>query len=245
MSEFTAATTPPPPTTSASSSRFASASSEPAPKLAPFNPTDLSAQKAALSLLSLTTSDVLYDLGCGDGRFIFSAFLSVPGGLKKCVGIEYDSVYHERCLSTLATLPPAASAGGRVEFRHADVTGEEWEDATAIFVYLVPDGLKRIEGKLVEVLARGGRLVCVRMCSNEGVRGFYVRTGVPNPLILPPLPPRILSPRIASYMFSLPGLTAARTESTKGGCKVRYYDSTSLPEPGEGEEDAETLLKKV
>eukprot|EP00518_Triparma_eleuthera_P000569 CAMPEP_0182460950 /NCGR_PEP_ID=MMETSP1319-20130603/5664_1 /TAXON_ID=172717 /ORGANISM="Bolidomonas pacifica, Strain RCC208" /LENGTH=192 /DNA_ID=CAMNT_0024660141 /DNA_START=23 /DNA_END=598 /DNA_ORIENTATION=+ len=192
MSEFTA--TIPPPTTSASSSRFASASSEPAPKLAPFNPTDLSAQKAALSLLSLTTSDVLYDLGCGDGRFIFSAFLSVPGGLKKCVGIEYDSVYHERCLSTLATLPPAASAGGRVEFRHADVTVEEWEDATAIFVYLVPDGLKRIEGKLVEVLARGGR--------------------------------------VASYMFSLPGLTAARTESTKGGCKVRYYDSTSLPEPG-------------
>ena len=37
-------------------------------KLAPFNPTDISAQHAGISMLNLKDDDVLYDLGCGDGR---------------------------------------------------------------------------------------------------------------------------------------------------------------------------------
>lgn len=37
-------------------------------KLAPFNPTDISAQQAGIKMLGLKAGDVLYDLGCGDGR---------------------------------------------------------------------------------------------------------------------------------------------------------------------------------
>lgn len=42
--------------------------SNPQHKLAPFNPTDISAQQAGVKLLGLKSEDVLYDLGCGDGR---------------------------------------------------------------------------------------------------------------------------------------------------------------------------------
>ena len=61
--------------------------SKPQGYLAPFNPTDITAQQAALDMMKLTSEDVLYDLGCGDGRFLFAAFLSVKGGLN-CVGVE-------------------------------------------------------------------------------------------------------------------------------------------------------------
>ena len=42
-------------------------------KLAPFNPTSDLAITQALEYLNLTDKDVLYDLGCGDGRFLFRA----------------------------------------------------------------------------------------------------------------------------------------------------------------------------
>jgi len=42
-------------------------------RLAPYNPTHTTAQTNALSLLKLTSNDVFFDLGCGDGRLILSA----------------------------------------------------------------------------------------------------------------------------------------------------------------------------
>ena len=42
-------------------------------KLAPFNPTSDIAITNALEFFCLTEEDVLYDLGCGDGRFLLRA----------------------------------------------------------------------------------------------------------------------------------------------------------------------------
>jgi len=42
-------------------------------RLAPYNPTHTTAQTNALSLLQLTSTDIFFDLGCGDGRLILSA----------------------------------------------------------------------------------------------------------------------------------------------------------------------------
>jgi hypothetical protein len=39
-------------------------------KLAPYNPTNTDCLDLALGLLSLGPTDVVYDLGCGDGRFL-------------------------------------------------------------------------------------------------------------------------------------------------------------------------------
>ncbi len=40
------------------------------PKLAPYNPTNMDAVHIALDMLELSENDVLYDLGCGDGRLL-------------------------------------------------------------------------------------------------------------------------------------------------------------------------------
>jgi hypothetical protein len=40
------------------------------PKLAPYNPTNIDAIKIALDLLDVKSTDILYDLGCGDARLL-------------------------------------------------------------------------------------------------------------------------------------------------------------------------------
>jgi precorrin-6B methylase 2 len=45
-------------------------------KLAPYNPTNLECVTLALNLLRLQQEDLLYDLGCGDGRFLVEVHLS-------------------------------------------------------------------------------------------------------------------------------------------------------------------------
>jgi len=47
------------------------------PKLAPFNPTSTEAIKIALDLLELKDNDVLYDLGCGDGRLLIEVIMNL------------------------------------------------------------------------------------------------------------------------------------------------------------------------
>ena len=61
------------------------------PKLAPFNPTSNDVIDVAFSsnMLNLSSDDILYDLGCGDGRVMIKACQLCPG--IKCVGVEYDS----------------------------------------------------------------------------------------------------------------------------------------------------------
>jgi len=140
---------PPPSPPSSPSSRFATGSLE-SNKLAPFNPIDSSAQTSALSFLSLTSSDVLFDLGCGDGRLLLAAARGTPG--LRCVGVEYDRVYYDRAVS-------ACEGAEGVEIIHGDVVNVDLSSATAVFVYLVPNGLKLVEEKLRGVLERGGRIV--------------------------------------------------------------------------------------
>ena len=47
------------------------------PKLAPFNPTSTEAIQIALDLLELQDGDVLYDLGCGDGRLLIEVIMNL------------------------------------------------------------------------------------------------------------------------------------------------------------------------
>ena len=107
------------------------------------------------------------------------------GGRCRCIGVEYDAVYARRA-------EEAAGGYDNVVIMHADVLDVDLADATAVFVYLVPEGLKLCEEKLLGVLRRGGR--------------------------------------VASYMFSLPGLEPKETFSSKGGCKVRFYDQSCVAE---------------
>jgi tRNA G46 methylase TrmB len=62
--------------------------------LAPFNPSMQPVVDIGLGLLNLTSDDILYELGCGDGRFMVAAALATPG--LRCVGVEYDLKFADR-----------------------------------------------------------------------------------------------------------------------------------------------------
>lgn len=57
--------------------------------LAPFNPSADQTIEIAIDLLQLNQNDILYDLGCGDGRLLFAASSKVH----RCVGVEVDETF--------------------------------------------------------------------------------------------------------------------------------------------------------
>jgi len=120
---------------------------------APFNPTNSDCVAVALDMLQIRDGDVIFDMGCGDGRFLVQGCLQFPG--VRGVGIEYDSLLCERAIGQVS----ASGLSGRVDILHQNVVDCDISSATAIFVYLVPTGIAAIRGALEEAIARGVRVV--------------------------------------------------------------------------------------
>lgn len=155
-------------------------------RLAPFNPTSDQAQQTAIRLLHLVEDDVLFDLGCGDGRLLITAVENMER--LRCVGIEMDTVFTSRAVKSISQL--SVETQRRIEIREGDVlemgykessalhqtanstetniyeTGASCQnltllnDATAVYLFLVPDGLKKVKpllDRVVEMRKKEGR----------------------------------------------------------------------------------------
>lgn len=202
-------------------------------RLAPFNPTHESSIDVAINLLHLQPSDVLFDLGCGDGRMIIRAASHVEG--LRCVGIELDEslVARGRDMAIAKTSADKAALTDRVEIRNGDVLAEMkmigrpappptnsadlldkskltlLDDATAVFVYLLPQGLKKVKLLLEEAAKRR------RLRESTGHSSDHV--GINSDIQRPAL-------RVASYMFGVPGWEPAQVDrSGKGSCPIYLY----------------------
>jgi len=132
--------------------------------LAPFNPSMPDVVESAIELLGLSSTDVLYELGCGDGRVMIAAAQATPG--LRCVGVEYDRVFYLRAQAAIE----AGGVGEAVSVRHGDALEVPLDDATAVFVYLVPKGLKLVAPALKEVLRRSGARVVSYLFSVPGLK---------------------------------------------------------------------------
>ncbi|KAF0700226.1 Aste57867_9235 [Aphanomyces stellatus] len=122
--------------------------------LAPFNPTGDGAIEAAMDMLRPSKEDVVYDIGCGDARFLVAAAETFGC---KCVGIEYDAELVRRAHALIEQRHMEA----HVTVRHEDATEADFSDATLLFLYLVPKGIQRLLPRLEEARARG-----VKICTN-------------------------------------------------------------------------------
>lgn len=137
-------------------------------KLAPYNPTNHECVTMALDMLSLRPEgELLYDLGCGDARLLIEACRRFPG--LKGVGVEYDA---EVLMKARAAITTAISAEDnettnhlnlieRIELIHANVLDVDISNATAFFIYLVPEGMKLLAPTLINLInsGRGIRIV--------------------------------------------------------------------------------------
>lgn len=129
-------------------------------KLAPFNPSCLQAQEIAFEMLDLQGDDVFFDLGCGDGRICIKAAQTIPG--LQCVGIELDPLFFGRGKEALG-LEENANLVGRVDLREGNVLDPEVQnggvlsliqDATAIFLFILPKGIVRLKPSLEALVAK-------------------------------------------------------------------------------------------
>src|SRR5205823_7747407 len=86
---------------------------------------------AMLALAQVTASDVVYDLGSGDGRIPITAAKRYGA---RGVGIEIDPFYIREATDNLAK----ANVGNRVRFINQDLFEANISDATVVTLFLLP-----------------------------------------------------------------------------------------------------------
>jgi hypothetical protein len=105
-----------------------------------------------LEMVQAGPEDVVYDLGCGDGRLIVAA-------AKRCgaraVGIEIDLLRFLWC----QVLITVTGQRGRVRVRYGNLFKLDLSEATVVTVYLLPDTNSRLQHKLAAELNPDARVV--------------------------------------------------------------------------------------
>jgi len=105
-----------------------------------------------VKLAGITRNDVVYDLGCGDGRLVIAA---ARIGAARGVGIDLSS---DRIREARA-LAAAGGVADRIEFRRADVFDTDFQEATVVMMYLMPELNRNLREKLRHQLRPGSRIV--------------------------------------------------------------------------------------
>ena len=117
-----------------------------------FVPTPSDVVDAMLRLAKVTSADVVYDLGSGDGRIVIAA-AKMYGA--RGLGIDIDP---ERTREATATAR-IAGVSDKVAFRTQDLFTADISAATVVTVYLSPAINARLAGKLMKELKPGTRVV--------------------------------------------------------------------------------------
>jgi SAM-dependent methyltransferase len=117
----------------------------------PYEPTSPEVVRAMLELAAVGPGDVVYDLGCGDGRVVIEAARRGARG----VGVDIDP---ERIREAEANAR-AAGVEDRVEWRVEDLFQTDVRPATAVMLYLWPQVNLRLRPRLLEQLRPGARVV--------------------------------------------------------------------------------------
>lgn len=122
------------------------------PSLAPYVRTMPAVIEAMLQLGQVKASDVLYDLGCGDGRILLTA-AQQRGASGLGVDIDPERVQDAR--------RQARSLGveDRVKFARQNLLTLDLSAATVVTLYLLPQSNLRLRSKLQTELAPGTRIL--------------------------------------------------------------------------------------
>ena len=116
-----------------------------------FVPTPQEVVDQMMKLANVHAGDVLYDLGCGDGRTVITA--AKLGA--RAIGIDINPVRIQESNEN------AAKNGmtGKVTFRLEDLFEADFRDATVITLYLLPSLNVKLRPKLWKELKPGTRIV--------------------------------------------------------------------------------------
>jgi len=100
----------------------------------------------------VSSSDVVYDLGSGDGRLLFAA---LDKGAGRAVGVEIDAEQ----VHTAREMAKNKGLEDRITFLEADVMAVSLADASVIFCYLSSAASAALRPKFESELKPGTRIV--------------------------------------------------------------------------------------
>jgi SAM-dependent methyltransferase len=120
--------------------------------LAPYVPTPQEVVDRMLALAKVTKSDVVYDLGCGDGRIVVTAAKQFGA---KGVGVDIDP---QRIKESEANAK-AAGVQHLVSFKLQDAMTVDVSPATVVTLYLLSASNMKLRPILTKQLRPGARIV--------------------------------------------------------------------------------------
>ena len=125
---------------------------EDVPDLAPYVATPMSVVERMLEIAGVGAEDVVYDLGCGDGRIVVAA-------AERCgargVGVDLDP----RRIEEAKRLAKTAGVESLLDFRVEDATATDFSRATVLTLYLLPESNELLRPIMERRLGAGVRVV--------------------------------------------------------------------------------------
>jgi tRNA G37 N-methylase Trm5 len=118
----------------------------------PYVPTPPEVVAAMVKLAGVRSGDVVYDLGCGDGRIVIAA-AQIRGVRAVCVDIDPERIHESRQNAQIA------GVADRIRFVVGDLFEVPIEGASVVMLYLLPEVNLRLRPRLLAELRPGTRVV--------------------------------------------------------------------------------------
>lgn len=148
----------------------------------PYVPTPHEVVREMLKVTQVGKDDVVYDLGCGDGRIVIAAVKDF--GAKRGVGVDIDP---ERIRESNENARKAGVTD-RVKFLQQDLFETDIREATVVTLYLLPSINIRLRPKLFRELRPAqelfptiltcAKIVKVKVQKNASVAGIQTKSCV-------------------------------------------------------------------
>jgi SAM-dependent methyltransferase len=121
-------------------------------KLAPYVQTPQEVVERMLQLAQVGRNDVVYDLGCGDGRLVITAARKYGA---RGVGVDFDP----NLVKESRANAEKAGVAALVEFRDQDALTVDVSSATVVTLYLLTSSNLKLRPILTKALRPGARIV--------------------------------------------------------------------------------------
>lgn len=118
----------------------------------PYVPTSEQAVQAMLKLADVKKNDIVYDLGCGDGRIVIAAAKTYGA---HGVGIDLNPQRVKEANENAKK----AGVESLVRFEENDLFKSDFHQATVVTLFLLPEVNLRLRPKLLKDLKPGTRIV--------------------------------------------------------------------------------------
>ena len=118
----------------------------------PYVPTKQETVEAMLALAGVGPKDVVYDLGCGDGRIVVTAAQRFGA---RGVGVDIDPAR----IAEARENARKAGVASRATFHLGDLFYADIREATVVMLYLLPSVNQKLKPRLLADLAPGTRVV--------------------------------------------------------------------------------------